>query len=112
VDLLLSLAFPLAPIASAWAIVRYGPIRSRWWRREHPIGFGLFVGAITFAIGFVGPMIFAPGANQGPLLGILYTGPLGTLGGLAWGILRAVRRRAVAPDRANGRPPRSAEPAR
>lgn len=35
-------------------------------------------GAVGFAIGFFGPMIFVPESNQGPLLGILYTGPLGS----------------------------------
>jgi hypothetical protein len=35
-------------------------------------------------LGFVGPMIFAPSANQGPMLGIFITGPGGALlGGLA-----------------------------
>jgi hypothetical protein len=38
-------------------------------------------GAVGFCGGFFGPIIFAPGANQGPLLGIFYTGPLGFLGG-------------------------------
>ena len=37
------------------------------------------LGAISFSIGFLGPMILAPGANQGPLLGIFITGPLGAL---------------------------------
>lgn len=41
-------------------------------------------GGIGFAGGFFGPMIFAPGANQGPLLGIFITGPGGfVLGGIA-----------------------------
>jgi hypothetical protein len=40
-------------------------------------------------------MIFAPGANQGPLLGIFYTGPIGTLVGFIWGYLRAARRRTA-----------------
>ena len=99
-DLIFSIAFPLVPIASLWAIVRYGPIRSRWWRHEHPIGFALFVGALTFLVGFVGPMIITPGANQGPLLGIFYTGPLGVLVGLVWGILRAAQRRNSGRDAA------------
>jgi len=34
-------------------------------------------------------MLIAPGANQGPLLGIFITGPLGFLAGLAWGVFRA-----------------------
>lgn len=37
-------------------------------------------------------MIFAPEANQGPLLGIFYTGPagvlLGAVGGLLYGLGR------------------------
>lgn len=41
------------------------------------------LGAIGFCGGFFGPMIFAPGANQGPLLGLFITGPLGfLLGGI------------------------------
>ncbi|HUK63860.1 MAG TPA: hypothetical protein VLV15_11010 [Dongiaceae bacterium] len=40
-------------------------------------------GAIGFAAGFFGPLIFKPGANQGPLLGIFITGPLGfVVGGI------------------------------
>jgi hypothetical protein len=91
-ELLLSLLFPLVPAAAVWAVVRYGPVRSRWHRYEHPIGFALFVGGVCFLAGFVGPMIFVPGANQGPLLGIFITGPAGTLLGLVWGLARAWRR--------------------
>ena len=41
-------------------------------------------GAIGFSAGFFGPIFFAPQANQGPLLGIFITGPLGfVLGGIA-----------------------------
>ena len=40
--------------------------------------FGAFiVGGIAFAAGFAGPLIFQPKSNQGPLLGIFFTGPLG-----------------------------------
>ena len=48
------------------------------------------VGATGFSIGFFGPMILAPGANQGPLLGILITGPLGALLGLVIGVVQEV----------------------
>src|SRR6266542_2468038 len=42
----------------------------------------ILLGGIGFTGGFFGPMIFAPGANQGPMLGIFITGPLGfILGG-------------------------------
>jgi len=50
---------------------------------------GFAVGGIGFCAGFFGPMILAPQANQGPMLGIFITGPLGFLvgaigGGLRW----------------------------
>ncbi len=38
---------------------------------------GLVVGITGFILGFVGPMIVTPNANQGPLLGIFITGPAG-----------------------------------
>lgn len=45
----------------------------------------LIVGGAGFLMGFIGPTIFAPDANQGPLLGLLITGPLGLLmGGVGW----------------------------
>ncbi len=37
----------------------------------------IILGAIGFCAGFFGPIIFTPRANQGPLLGIFITGPLG-----------------------------------
>ena len=47
----------------------------------------LILGGIGFAGGFFGPIILAPDANQGPLLGIFITGPIGFVAG---GILGAV----------------------
>lgn len=45
----------------------------------------VIIGGFGFAAGFFGPMIFAPGANQGPLVGIFITGPLGAIaGGVLW----------------------------
>ena len=46
-------------------------------------------GAIGFVLGFFGPIIFSPGANQGPLLGIFITGPISFIlgiigGGIYW----------------------------
>jgi hypothetical protein len=50
-------------------------------------GAGLLGGA-GFLAGYAGPMIFAPDANQGPLLGIFITGPagfvIGAIGGAFW----------------------------
>jgi hypothetical protein len=40
------------------------------------------LGAVGFAAGFFGPMIFVPEANQGPLVGIFMSGPAGVALGL------------------------------
>jgi hypothetical protein len=53
--------------------------------------FGL--GGIAFAAGFFGPILLAPDANQGPLLGIFITGPLGFVVGAVGGYLYGSRRR-------------------
>ena len=45
----------------------------------------LIIGFIGFTIGFIGPIIFSPESNQGPLLGIFITGPLSFLAGLIGG---------------------------
>jgi hypothetical protein len=60
---------------------------------------GFIVGGVAFCAGFFGPLIFAPGANQGPLLGLLITGPagflLGLIGGFAfWRMKRRAARHA------------------
>lgn len=46
---------------------------------------GVILGSIGFCAGFFGPMILRPDANQGPLLGIFFTGPLGFILGLIGG---------------------------
>jgi hypothetical protein len=38
---------------------------------------GVWVGAPSFALGFIGPLVIRPTSSLGPLLGILFTGPLG-----------------------------------
>ena len=55
-------------------------------------------GGIGFALGFFGPIIFMPGANQGPMLGIFITGPLGFVGGALGGFVRAISRPATTPS--------------
>ena len=45
----------------------------------------VILGGVGFAGGFFGPIIFMPEANQGPLLGIFITGPLGFIVGAAGG---------------------------
>ena len=68
------------------------------WRATHAVDQGLIgtalywaavVGGIGFVGGFFGPIILTPDANQGPLLGLFITGPLGFLAGgiggaMAW----------------------------
>jgi hypothetical protein len=71
------------------------------WKRLGSIPTGLvssiFLGAVVlgsigFCAGFFGPIILTPEANQGPLLGIFITGPLGFLlggiGGFAYGLIK------------------------
>lgn len=48
------------------------------------------LGIAGFLAGFMGPMILAPEANQGPLLGILITGPTGALLGSILGVAAAL----------------------
>jgi hypothetical protein len=82
--------WPAVPIALVCA-----GLASRYtWRRLDTGPTGRFssillgaivVGSVAFCAGFFGPMIFAPRSNQGPLLGLIYTGPLGFLLGAAAG---------------------------
>jgi hypothetical protein len=51
------------------------------------------VGGIGFALGFFGPMILAPEANQGPMLGIFITGPGGAVLGAVAGLVMGLRSR-------------------
>ena len=63
------------------------------------MGTASIVGFITFLIGYVGPIIFTPENNLGPLLGIFITGPLGfLLGGVIgfWRLLRVPTRKISA----------------
>ncbi len=85
----------VASLASAIWAGRY------MWRRTQDGGgvltmtFGgaMIVGTAGFLFGFFGPMIWAPDANQGPLLGLLYTGPLGFLLGGVAGLIYGLGRR-------------------
>lgn len=47
--------------------------------------YGFIIGLISFLVGFVGPILVTPEANQGPLLGIFITGPAGFVFGLVVG---------------------------
>jgi hypothetical protein len=49
--------------------------------------YGIIVGAVCFAVGFIGPIIFMPDSNQGPLFGIFVSGPIGFVLGIILGIV-------------------------
>ena len=54
----------------------------------------LIVGGVGFFAGFIGPIIIFPHSNQGPLLGIFITGPLGVvIGAIGGGVYWLMRRR-------------------
>lgn len=57
-----------------------------WTLSGRVLSWGAIGAFIGFLIGFAGPLIFTPQANQGPLLGLLITAPLGGLVGAlgAW----------------------------
>ena len=60
----------------------------------HYVAMGsLLTGSIGFVAGFFGPMLLTPEANQGPMLGIFITGPLGFIVGGAGGAWYGLSRR-------------------
>ena len=52
----------------------------------------ILIGGISFAVGFVGPLIFLSSNNLGPLIGIFATGPIGSLVGVIWGIVKSSKK--------------------
>jgi hypothetical protein len=86
----------LVSVLAAIVVARY--VWAHTASMEASLASSIFVGALAtgglaFSAGFFGPILFAPSANQGPLLGIFITGPLGFLlgavgGGLYWFIRR------------------------
>jgi hypothetical protein len=69
------------------------------WRSSRAASQGVFMtaaywavvaGAVSFCLGFFGPMLLDPGANQGPLLGLFITGPLGFIVGGICGLIYAL----------------------
>ncbi|HSE10991.1 MAG TPA: hypothetical protein VLB69_00025 [Rudaea sp.] len=50
------------------------------------------LGIVGFLCGFIGPMVLAPEANQGPMLGIFITGPTGALLGALLGVAAGLAR--------------------
>ena len=62
---------------------------------EHAAAGAAIVGGVAFCGGFFGPIIFAPDANQGPLLGLFITGPLGVVAGGIAGAIYGLHRMAT-----------------
>ena len=54
-----------------------------------PLLYGISLGGIGFVCGFFGPVLLNPSANQGPLLGIFISGPIGCLIGAVIGLFAA-----------------------
>ena len=84
----------VAPVA-ALVVGRFAYRGGDGFVREVAMG-AVVVGTIGFVAGFFGPMILAPGANQGPLLGLFITGPLGVIAGAVGGAVRWTMRHAAA----------------
>ncbi len=56
-----------------------------------------FIGTIIgFSLGFFGPIVFSPESNQGPLVGILVTGPLGFIIGFIVGVIACINNKKTA----------------
>jgi hypothetical protein len=77
------------------------------WKKLHKEKFGtmaaiftgaILIGGISFTAGFLGPMLLAPSANQGPLLGIFITGPLGLVVGAIGGFIYWFRKNKTADE--------------
>jgi len=51
---------------------------------------GVIIGGAEYLLGFIGPIVVHPDANQGPLHGIFITGPGGSMLGLVVGLDNAI----------------------
>ena len=51
----------------------------------------LGLGAVGFAAGYFGPIVFNPKSNSGPLVGIFMSGPVGLALGLGLGLVAVWR---------------------
>ena len=79
-----------------WWFALRGHLAGSRRRMKFVLAGGFALGGIGFIVGFFGPLVWAPSANQGPLLGIFLTGPLGFVLGaaVAW-IYARIRDRGV-----------------
>ncbi len=87
------------PVTLVFALL--GAILGAWvgWQGGSPArwcaGTATAVGGVTFAAGFVGPILLRPDLPQGPLLGIFFTGPLGAIVGALLGLVIGLARRGA-----------------
>jgi len=72
-----------------WGFALRGHIAESRRRTISALVGGVVLGGIGFAAGFFGPIILTPQSNQGPLIGIFVTGPLGFVLGAVVGWLYA-----------------------
>ena len=88
--------------ALCWWFALRGHIAESRERMRFTVLCGIVLGGVSFILGFIGPIILAPDANQGPLLGIFVTGPAGFVLGVVLGwiyvCLRSRRRGPTAND--------------
>jgi membrane-bound metal-dependent hydrolase YbcI (DUF457 family) len=88
-----NLVSALAALAIGWFIWNTTKAGSAQGLASSIFSGAVMLGGIGFFGGFFGPIIFTPSANQGPMLGIFITGPLGFLigafGGLIYWLVRS-----------------------
>lgn len=78
-----------AAIMCWWVALFYQREQSR---KKMSLAFrgGVIVGGISFLAGALGPIILTPQANQGPLVGIFITGPIGFVAGIIAGYIYSI----------------------
>ena len=68
--------FLIAGLFALWFAV-FGDDEEERGHMKRTLLIGVVIGAVCFAAGFFGPLIFRLESNQGPLLGFFITGPAG-----------------------------------
>lgn len=81
-DALLVTVLAMVALAIFASVLRPALVQALRW--------GGTLGACALVLGMGASVVMDPGANQGPLLGVFVTGPLGFLVGAAAGFLRAL----------------------
>jgi len=84
--------------ALCWWFALRGHLAESRERMRFTVLCGIVLGGIGFIAGFIGPILLAPEANQGPLLGIFVTGPAGFVLGVAIGWIYGRLRRGRGVD--------------